>query len=184
MSKVLVPLAAGFEEIEAVTIIDILRRAGAEVITAGVDQDVVEGSHGIAIHTDQLLETVDIDECDMIALPGGMPGMENLRRSENVLRAIQQLNGADKFTAAVCASPVVLKEAGITEGRRVTSHPSHAKFMVKTQHTGGRLEMDDKLITGQAAGSAMEFAFKLVEVLFGKEKVREVNQTVLARVED
>jgi len=180
MPKVLVPLAEGFEEIEAITIIDILRRAGVDVIVAGLDQKIVEGSHGITVRADLRLDKVKVADVDMIALPGGMPGMKNLRQSTKVIQAIQQLQGADKFTAAICASPVVLKEAGITEGRTVTSHPSHAKLMVRSNYTGKRIEVDEKLITGQAAGSAMEFAFKLVEVLMGKEKVEEVNRGVLA----
>ena len=178
--KVLIPLAEGFEEIKAITIIDILRRADIEVVVAGVDTEIVVGSHGISINTDQLITNVVVENYDMIALPGGLPGMENLKSSKKVIEAIQQLRGADKFTAAICAAPVVLKEAGITDGRTVTSHPSFSKVMVKSHHTGGRVEVDEKLITGQAAGSAMEFAFKLVEVLMGKEKVEEVNRGVLA----
>lgn len=182
MPKVLVPLAEGFEEIEAITIIDILRRAEIEVVVAGVNSEIIEGSHGIPVRTDRLLEKVNVGECDMIVLPGGMPGMENLRQSKEVIRAVQQLKGADKFTAAICASSVVLEEAGVTEGRSVTSHPSYAKLMIKANHTGRRVEVDEKMITGQAAGSAMEFAFKLVEILLGKDKVEEVNRGVLARL--
>ena len=182
MKKVLVPLAEGFEEIEAVTIIDILRRAGAEVVVASLNKEVVKGSHGISICSDNLLDRIDVEDFHMIVLPGGMPGMENLRRSGEVIRVIQELSGAEKFTAAVCASPVVLEEAGITEGKTVTSHPAHAKFMLKADYTGNRVEVDGKMVTGQAAGSAMEFAFKLVEVLFGKMKAEEVNRSVLAAI--
>lgn len=183
MPKVLVPLADGFEEIEAITIIDILRRAEVQVVVAGLREGEVEGSHGIVVQTDDLLQNVDLDGFDLIALPGGMPGMENLRRSKSVIRAIQKLESSNKFTTAICASPVVLQEAGITRGRTVTSHPHHAKFMLKTNHTGSRVEVDGKIVTGQAAGSAMEFAFKLVEVLLGKEKAEEVNRGVLARID-
>ncbi|MFQ6673484.1 MAG: DJ-1 family glyoxalase III [Fidelibacterota bacterium] len=184
MQKVLVPLADGFEEIEAITIIDILRRAGADVVVAGLERDLVEGSHGLSVRADALLSKLSADDFDMIALPGGMPGAEGLMRSKKLLETIRRLSDSGKFTAAVCAAPVVLQEAGVTAGRTVTSHPSHAKFMARAYHTGNRVEMDDKVITGQAAGSAMEFAFKLVEVLYGKEKVKEVNETVLARIED
>ena len=182
MKKVLVPLAEGFEEIEAVTIIDILRRAGAEVVVASLNKEVVKGSHGISICSDNLLDRIDVEDFHMIVLPGGMPGMENLRRSGEVIRVIQELSGAKKFTAAVCASPGVLEEAGITAGKTVTSHPAHAKFMLKADYTGNRVEVDGKMVTGQAAGSAMEFAFKLVEVLFGKMKAEEVNRSVLAAI--
>lgn len=180
MPKVIVPLAEGFEEIEAVTIIDILRRAGVDVVVAGVEKEMVEGSHGIAVRADQQVQKVNLDEFDMIVLPGGMPGTENLRRSKQVIEAIQKLQEAHKFTAAICAAPVVLEEAGVTVGRRVTSHPNHAKFMVKASHTGSRVEVDERVITGQAAGSTMEFAFKLVEILMGKETAEEVNRGVLA----
>lgn len=182
MPKVLVPLAEGFEEVEGVTIIDILRRAGAEVVVAGVDRDVVEGSHGIAIEADVRLDSVDVIGFDMIVLPGGMPGAENLTTSHAVLQAVRQLSTAGRFVAAVCAAPMVLEEAGVLTGRTVTSHPNHSRFISSARHTGERVEVDEKVITGQAAGSAMEFAFKLVELLFGKEKVEAVNRSVLARL--
>lgn len=182
MPNVLVPLAEGFEEIEAVTIIDILRRAGADVVVAGVDRDRVKGSHGIAVEADVRLASVDTDQFDMIVLPGGMPGAENLTNSEGVLRAVRRLAASDRFTAAVCAAPTVLEKAGVLAGRTVTSHPNHARFILSARHTGERVEVDEKVITAQAAGSAMEFAFKLVEILFGKKKVKEINRTVLARL--
>ncbi|MEE9166420.1 MAG: DJ-1 family glyoxalase III [Candidatus Neomarinimicrobiota bacterium] len=181
MPRVIVPLADGFEEIEAITIIDILRRAEVDVLVAGVGKEMVEGSHGITVRADTLLSRVNLEEFDMIALPGGLPGMENLRRSKQVIEAVQNLKDANKFTAAICASPVVLEEAGVVDGRAVTSHPNQAKFMVKAHHTGKRVEVDEKVITGQAAGSAMEFAFKLVEILVGREKVEQVNRGVIAR---
>ncbi|MFQ6615510.1 MAG: DJ-1 family glyoxalase III [Fidelibacterota bacterium] len=182
MPNVLVPLAEGFEEIEAVTIIDILRRAGADVVVAGLNRDSVKGSHGITVETDARLNSVDADQFDMIVLPGGMPGAENLTKSNEVLQAVRRLGDTSKFTAAVCAAPLVLEEAGVLAGRTVTSHPNQARFISSAHHTGTRVETDEKVITGQAAGSAMEFAFKLVEVLFGKEKVQEVNRTVLAQL--
>lgn len=182
MPSVLVPLAEGFEEIEAVTIIDILRRAGADVVVAGLDRDRVEGSHGIVIETDVRLSSVDPDRFDMIVLPGGMPGAENLTNSKEVLRMVRKIGAANRYMAAVCAAPMVLEEAGVLAGRTVTSHPKHARFISSARHTGGRVEVDEKVITGQAAGSAMEFTFKLVEILFGKEKSEEVNRTVLARL--
>ncbi|MCH8011480.1 MAG: DJ-1/PfpI family protein [Candidatus Marinimicrobia bacterium] len=180
MPKVLVPIAEGFEEIEAITIIDILRRAGAKVVVAGLGKKLVEGSHGITVQADQTIEQVNPDGFDMIVLPGGMPGMVNLKQSEKIIDLLRRLSESKKYTAAVCASPVVLEEAGIISSKKVACHPNNAASIKSGEYTGSRVEVDGRVITGQAAGSAMEFAFKLVEVLFGKEKVEEINQGVLA----
>ncbi len=182
MKSVLVPLADGFEEIEAVTIIDILRRAGAAVTTAGLEKRNVEGSHGIKLIADTVIVEISDREWDMIVLPGGVPGAPTLGKDERILKLLKRHSERGKFTAAICAAPWVLEKAGLTAERRVTSHPDWADRVVLGHHTGSRVETDGTLVTGQAAGSAMEFAFKLVEQLFGKRKVEEVNRGVLAKL--
>ncbi len=179
---ILVPLAEGFEEIEAVTIIDILRRAGAEVITAGLMDQRVKGSNGIVLTADQVLDDVIDQDFDMIVLPGGTPGAPNLAGDKRIINLVKQLARKKKYTAAICAAPHVLEQAGITAGQKVTSHPTWAHHMTTAIHTGARVEKSGLLLTGQAAGSAMEFAFSLVKELYGSEKAREVNQGVLARL--
>jgi 4-methyl-5(b-hydroxyethyl)-thiazole monophosphate biosynthesis len=182
MKKVLVPLANGFEEIEAITIIDILRRAGATVISAGLEKRNVVGSHDIKLIADTVIEEVLEDEWDLVVLPGGVPGTPNLAEDARIIKILQAQAAAGKLTAAICAAPAVLEQAGLTAERKVTSHPSWADRMTTAIHTGSRVERDGILVTGQAAGTAMEFAFQLVDQLYGPEKVAEVNQGVIAKL--
>lgn len=182
MKRVLVPFANGFEEIEAITIVDILRRAGAEVCVAALEKKNVEGSHGIKMIADSVLEDVKDENWDMVVLPGGVPGAPTLMDDERVISLLQQQAEANKTSAAICAAPAVLEKAGLTKGVEVTSHPAWADRMTTAIHTGNRVQTAPHIVTGQAAGSAMEFAFKLVEVLFGTEKVEEVNAGVIARL--
>ncbi len=180
--SVLVPLANGFEEIEAVTIVDILRRAGVSVTTSGLEKRNVKGSHGIPILADSVLTEEINKEWDMIVLPGGVPGAPNLAENKALLDLLKKASESEKYTAAVCAAPYALDQAGILEGKRVTIHPAWANKIVDGNYQGTRIMVDGKVITGQACGSAMEFAFQLVEILLGQKKVREVNQDVLAQI--
>ncbi len=182
MKKILVPLAEGFEEIEAVTIIDLLRRAGAEVILASLEKRNVQGSHGLKVIADTVLDEVLNDEFDMVVLPGGVPGAPNLMGDARIIKLLKDQASARKTSAAICAAPAVLQEAGLTQDKKITSHPAWAERMTTAIHTGARVETSELLVTGQAAGSAMEFSFKLIETLFGKEKVTEINQGVLAKL--
>ncbi len=181
MKKILVPLAPGFEEIEAVTVVDILRRAGADVAVAGLVDGQVEGRSGIKVMPDTTMDSVSGLDFDMIVLPGGAVGAENLENDEKVKKMVRELYGRGKTVAAICAGPKVLSAAGVTDGRAVTAHPSVAAE-IKGLLTGGRVVVDKNLITGKGPGTAMEFAFKLVEALFGPEKAKEVNETVFARL--
>jgi len=181
MSKrVLVPLAEGFEEIESITVIDILRRAGAEVIVAGLSGKSVTGSHQITVITDVLLDEVKDQNFDLIVLPGGMPGALNLKADSRVQKIIQHHEQAGKLIAAICAAPIVLAEAGILNDRKFTIHPSQVNNIRLTAQDSP-VEIDRGVITGQAAGAAMKFAFTLVEKLYGPEKVQEINRSVLLR---
>jgi 4-methyl-5(b-hydroxyethyl)-thiazole monophosphate biosynthesis len=123
MSKVLVPLADGFEEIEAVTIVDLLRRAGVEVRTASLAGREVTGSHGITVMADSGLDEVEAGDYDMIVLPGGMPGTTHLKSDSRVARLLRQFAESGRYTAAICAAPSVLAHAGLLEGRKATSFP-------------------------------------------------------------
>ncbi|MBI5468626.1 MAG: DJ-1/PfpI family protein [Deltaproteobacteria bacterium] len=182
MKKVLVPLAPGFEEIEAVTVVDILRRAGAVVTLAGTVAGTVEGRSGIRVIPDTVIENVEELDFDMVVLPGGAVGTENLKKDRRVKNILERLHNRGRFIAAICAAPAVLSAIGITRGRTVTSHPSVRGELKEEVVTDDRVVVDGNIITGLGAGSAMEFAFKLVETLFGKEKVKEVNSGVLAKL--
>jgi len=177
--RVLVPLADGFEEIEAITVIDILRRAGAEVMVAALQGEIVKGSHGIAVIADAVLELVKSDEFDLVVLPGGLPGSTNLKKDKRIIELIQRHNQNGKLISAICAAPTVLAEYGLLNDKRFTLHPSQISN-VSLSATNSQVECDGQLITGQAAGAAMKFAFALVEKLFGPVKVAEVNRSVLS----
>ncbi len=182
MKKVLVPLAEGFEEIEAITIVDLLRRAGANVTLAALEKRNVMGSHDLKVIADTVLEEVKNENWDLIVLPGGVPGAPNLMEDARIIKLLKDQAAANKTSAAICAAPAVLEKAGLTSDKEVTSHPAWADRMTTAVHTGARVQSADLLITGQAAGSAMEFAFKLIETLYGPEKVAEVNAGVIAKL--
>jgi len=162
MKRVLVPLAEGFEELEAVTIIDILRRAGVEVVVASLAGSPVTGSHGIRLAADTPLGALVEQDFDMIALPGGMPGAEHLKNDPRIADIVRRLNAAGHPVAAICAAPMVLAAAGVLEGRRATSYPG---FLAGA--TGDAVVVDENVITSRGPGTALDFALELVEALMG-----------------
>lgn len=182
MKRMLVPLAPGFEEIEALAVVDILRRAGVEVTTAGTVEGPVEGRNGIRILPDTTMDEVTASGFDMIVLPGGAKGTENLKSDPRVKAAVRELFESGKFTTAICAAPTVLSAVGVTKGRRVTSHPSVRGELTSERVLDERVVVDGNIVTSQGPGTAVEFAFMLVELLVGEEKAREVNKGVLAKI--
>lgn len=184
MKRVLVPLAPGFEEIEAITVIDILRRAGVDVIAAGTVSGPIEASRKTKHLPDCSLDDVRADDLDMIVLPGGLPGATNLRQDPRVRKIVSSLSARNRHVAAICAAPAVLSAFGVLRGRKATSHPSVREEIRKTAATvsDDRVVVDGPVVTSQAAGTAMEFAFKLVEILCGEEKAAEVNRGVFAKL--
>jgi 4-methyl-5(b-hydroxyethyl)-thiazole monophosphate biosynthesis len=176
MARVLVPLAQGCEELEAVTIIDLLRRAGIEVVTAGLDNQPVKASRGVTLIPDTTLDEALSQEYDMIALPGGLPGADNLNQDNRIQAIVKQMASNDKFTAAICAAPKVLATAGVLDGKHATSFPG---TLEKLQLNNTTLEthavvQDGKVITSRGPGTAMDFALALIENLVGSEKRNEV----------
>ena len=164
----LVPLAPGFEEIEAITIVDVLRRAGITVDVAGTEPGPITGSHGITITPDRPLAGVDAAAYDLVALPGGMPGTINLREHPEVRRIVGEVAERGRYTTAICAAPIVLKAAGLTAGRTVTSHPSVAGELAESRYREDAVVRDGSLITSRGAGTAMAFALTLVETLLDR----------------
>lgn len=181
MKKVLLLLAPGFEEIEALTVVDILRRAGAKVVCAGIVTGPITGRSDIKVLADVSIDEVANETFDMVVLPGGAPGTANLKKDERV-KAILTAHAANKKTviAAICAAPTVLSAFGITKGRKVTSYPGVRGELKNEIVSDERVVVDGLIITSQSPGTAMEFSFKLVETLFGAEKAREVNKGVIA----
>lgn len=182
MKKVLVPLAPGFEEIEAVTVIDILRRAGTEVTVAGAVEGQVEGRSKIKLDPDVLLDSVAPDRFDMIVLPGGALGAEHLKKNPKVRQILEETDRRGGYLTAICAAPIVLSAAGLLNGKNITSHPSVQSDLAEGKYSEERVVVDGRIVTSRAPGTAMEFAMKLVEILEGRAKMEEVNRGVLARL--
>lgn len=182
MARVLVPLAQGCEELEAVTIIDLLRRAGIEVVTASLDNDVIVASRGVRLIADALLDEVLDDEYDMIVLPGGMPGADHLDNDARIHTLLKRLHEQGKYTAAICAAPKVLANAGLLKDKQATSYPGFIDKMnlPRTQVLALPVVTDDKVITSRGPGTAMDFALELIEKLAGPEQ-RQVVEAPLMR---
>jgi 4-methyl-5(b-hydroxyethyl)-thiazole monophosphate biosynthesis len=179
--KILMPLTEGFEEIEAIAVIDILRRAEIEVVVAGLKEGLVEGAHKVKVLPDTSLEKIDSGDFDGIILPGGYPGYVNLGKDERVLNMVKEMDRAGKYVAAICCAPYVLIKAGVLQGRKATVSPSGKKEVsVSAQYCEDRVVVDKKLITSQSPGTAVEFALKLVEVLAGEEAMKKVKAQTLA----
>ena len=179
--KILVFLANGLEEIEAITSIDILRRAGLDVTTAALEDKTVHGSHDVDIIADDELDSLVVSDFDGIVLPGGLPGSTNLRDDERVIDIVKKMDNKNKLVAAICAAPMVLAKAGVLEDSKFTIHPG-VEDEIELKSSGERTFVHDNVITGIASGAAMEFAFKIVEKLSGREKVDEINQGVIAEL--
>ena len=182
MAKVLVPLAQGCEELEAVTIIDLLRRAQIEVVTAGLDKETVTASRGVRLIPDTDLDTALKQDYDMIILPGGLPGADHLDQDPRLRSLLKKMAANNQYTAAICAAPKALANAGVLEGKRATAYPGVLDSMnlPRTRVTGEAVVADDHVITSRGPGTAMDFALALIETLLGKQKRNEV-ETALVR---
>ena len=181
MSHVLVPLAQGCEELEAITITDLLVRAGITVTTCGLDEQPVKASRGITIIPDTSIDKVLNKSFDLIVLPGGLPGADHLRDNAQIQTLIKKQAADNKYVAAICAAPKALAQAGILEGRTATSFPGVLAALDNTSITisENAVEIDGNIVTSRSAGTAMEFALSLIELLKGKEKREEVNSQLL-----
>lgn len=183
MKRVLVPLAPGFEEIEAITVIDILRRAGLTVTVAGTEDGPIIASRQTRHLPDCRLADVRADDFDALVLPGGQPGVTNLAADPHLRRLLDQFRQRGALIAAICAAPSILSEAGLLQGKTATAHPSIRSTLRAACISADRVVVDGSIVTSQAAGTAMEFAFRLVEILCGPGKVAEVNRGVCARLD-
>lgn len=169
---VLVPLADGCEEIEAVTIIDILRRAGIEVVVAGLTGRIVEASRGVKLEPDMDLESALRRDYDMVVLPGGAGGARRLEADQRIHTLLRGMADSGRFTTAICASPAVLAAAGLLDGREATSYPGYLDRdpAPGMRYSEAAVVQDGKVITSRGPGTAMDFALKLVEVLCDKRQ--------------
>jgi 4-methyl-5(b-hydroxyethyl)-thiazole monophosphate biosynthesis len=179
MAKVLVPLADGCEELEAVTIIDLLRRAGIQVVTAGLKPGIVLASRGVQLVPDLTLDVALQDDYDVVVLPGGMPGASHLKEDLRIIELLRKMAAAQKFTAAICAAPMVLAEAGILDGKKATSYPGFLDALPGVTVSSAAVVQDGKVLTSRGPGTAMDFALELVDVLAGAEKRRQVEAALV-----
>lgn len=180
--RVLVPIADGSEEIEAVTIIDVLRRAGASVTVASVNRLQITASRGVMLVADCLMDACRNQEYDLVALPGGMPGAAHLRDSAVLKDLLVRQRDRGRYFAAICAAPaVVLLSHGLLQNRRATCHPSFIAQLPAAFATQAAVVVDGSCITSRGPGTAMEFALTLVELLFGPEHRRAVAEPMLAQ---
>jgi 4-methyl-5(b-hydroxyethyl)-thiazole monophosphate biosynthesis len=181
MATVLVPLAQGCEELEAVTIIDLLRRAGIEVVTAGLDDQPIRASRGVKLIPDTTLDEVLDHDFDMMVLPGGLAGAEHLQNDQRVQDLLTKMAGSGKYTAAICAAPKVLAKTGILAGKRATSYPGLLEQLELSDVTllDTPVVKDGSVITSRGPGTAMDFALELIETLAGKTKRGEVEAALV-----
>ena len=179
--QVCVLLAPGFEEIEAVTIIDVLRRAEIDTTTLGVEGRSVEGSHGITMQADALLSERGEDSWTMVVLPGGLPGAINLRDHAGVQALLQRQHESGNKLAAICAAPIALSAAGLLEGRTATSYPSFEEHISCGQYSQERVVVDGDVVTSRGPGTALQFALQLVSELKSSDKASELAKLMLAQ---
>ncbi len=178
--SVLVPLAEGFEELEAITIIDLLRRAEINVVVAALIEGPIRASRDTVHIADMTLDQALQQEYEMVVLPGGLPGADHLNADPRIRQLLQQMAAEEKYTAAICAAPKVLSDAGLLEGKEATSYPGFLKESRATVVDDSDVVVDGKVVTSRGPGTAMDFALELIELLLGAEK-REQVETPLVR---
>lgn len=180
MKRAVVLFAEGFETVEALMVVDILRRAKVEVIMASINEDeVVSSSHGVAVTMDVTMDELDLADYDAIVLPGGIPGTIHLGESEAVKKAVLQMNEEGKIVSAICAAPGVLGKHGLLKGKNACSYPDYEKNLVGATVLREPVVVDGNIVTSRGMGITMEFAFALLELLEGKEKVEQIKKAII-----
>ncbi len=181
MTKVLVPLVDGVEEMEAVILIDTFRRAGWTVTAAGFKPGPVTASRSVRLFPDEAWSKLDPHAFDLFVIPGGREGVQQLRGMSDVCRAVREFHDRDKRIGAVCAGPLVLKDAGILKDRRVTFHPSVAEEMKPIDWVDQPVVIDGNIITSQAPGTTFEFALNIIEHVENPDKAEQIAGAMILR---
>jgi 4-methyl-5(b-hydroxyethyl)-thiazole monophosphate biosynthesis len=184
MPRVLIPLAAGFEELEAVTVIDLLRRAEIEVVTAGLEPGPVTGSRGTVIVPDTTLEAAQTATFDMVVLPGGMPGARHLEADPRVQELLRGQAAGGRYIAAICAAPKILAGSGLLDGRAATGYPGtlDPAAFPRVQLLDAPVVVDGTLVTSRGPGTAMDFALRLIDLLVGSAHRERVEAALMRPV--
>lgn len=178
--KVLVFLADGFEEVEALTVIDYLRRASIDVDTVSIGEKTVKGAHDVIVTADKVLSEIDnVEIYDAVVIPGGIPGATNLRDNNRVIEIVKSLNEDDKLLAAICAGPIVLERAGVIRGKKVTSYPGFEEELVDCQYVEASVVKDGNIITSRGPALAGDFSIEIISYLQGDRKIKEFKKGIL-----
>ena len=179
---VYVLLGTGFEEIEALTPVDLLRRAGVEVKTVGLNGKIVYGGHAIGVETDLTIDELNVSDAEMIVLPGGLGGVASIRGCEKALEAVKAVCCLDKYVAAICAGPTVLADLGLLTGVQATCYPGQIPNMKDALVVpNAACVTDGKVITGASAGTAVPFALALIEALKGADVAKAIADQIVIR---
>ncbi len=182
MGTVYVFFADGFEEIEALTAVDVLRRAGRNVKIVSVTPDeIVRGAHGVSLLCDVNFDNCDFYDAELLLLPGGMPGAATLGEHEGLCKLLVDFSSKGKPVAAICAAPMVLGKLGLLKGKKATCYPGFEQYLEGAECTGEPAVRDGNVVTGKGPGASMEFALTVVELLAGKEKASELTEAMCVK---
>ena len=180
MSKVYIFFADGFEDIEGLTVVDLMRRAGIDIQTVSIKETKeIRTSHGIDLLTDRTFGECDFSDADMLVIPGGMPGTKHLGECKPLVSLLQRQAAANKNIAAICAAPSVLGQAGLLNGYKATCYPGFEQFLTGATVTGDNVTVDRNITTGKGPGAAISFATAIITQIAGEEKAREVTSGML-----
>lgn len=179
--KVAVYFATGYEEVEALSVVDVLRRGGVEVVMVGVDGKTVVSSHQVSINMDTTIDQVDHSEIDMMVLPGGVPGVHNLAANGGLVENLKAFKMQGKWIAAICAGPSILGKIGLLEGEKATCYPGFEEQLLGASHVPERVVVSNHIITGIGAGAALDFGYKLLEVLKDQATSEKIRQAMIAK---
>lgn len=183
MAKVLVFFADGFEEIEALTVVDIVRRAGVDISMISIDgSKQVTGSHGITVAMDESIYDVNFADADMIVLPGGMPGTRNLEANDDLMRNVDDFCSSNRYVAAICAAPTILGHRGLLVGKKACCYPGMEDQLQGAEVTKDKVTVADKIITSRGMGTAIPFALKIVELLVDKDAADKLSSAIVFKV--
>jgi 4-methyl-5(b-hydroxyethyl)-thiazole monophosphate biosynthesis len=179
MNKVCVFLADGFEEIEGLTVVDLLRRAGIDTEMVSIMKSKeIKGAHNIIVMADKLYEEVDYSDYNMLVLPGGMPGTLNLGEHEGVVMQIKQFADAGKYISAICAAPTILGDHGILAGKRAVCYPGYESRLTNAIVTKEKVEVEQSIITSRGMGTAMDFGLAIIEKLINQETALKIKNSI------
>lgn len=180
MAKVYEFLATGFEDIEALIPLDIMRRAGVDFKTVSITGDLyVESAHGVSIKADMLIEDADFSDADLIMLPGGLPGATNLNAHDGVKKAVMEQNARGNMLGAICAAPMVLGGIGLLQGRRATCYPGFEKYLEGAEYTHELCTVDGNITTGEGPAAALPYAYTLLAALTDKQTADQIAEGMM-----